>query len=345
MANFSNLTVTEKGRLLLADVQAGGEFDATRLVMGSGDIPVGKTALTMTSVVFPVISLNIDSKEKTPDGKVIFGGYYSNADVTEAFYFKEFALYARAIYRDEAGNITSTGDEMLYAYGNAGNTADLIPAYTTGAVVEKHLEMVSYVGSETKVNLTVESGVYVSMRTFETHASRHSKDGADPITPASIGAATTLAVQTAQNAASIAQDAIIEHMEDSSNPHNVTPSQIGAVKKSGDTVNGNLDIEGALAVKRSDNNRKARTIAYNNADKEIDIQNYADDSNYVGLRVATEAKGAGDAAKVVHMKGGKFTSFAILHTGNKDKIFTSGTEDLTAGSSPLGTGQLHFVYE
>ncbi len=188
MGNFSNLAITEKGRSLLADVQAGGELDATRLVMGSGDIPAGKTSATMTDVVYPVINIEISSKEKTPDGKVIFGGYYSNTAVTEDFRFKEFALYARAIYRDDAGAIIRTSDEVLYSYGNAGSSADLIPAYTTGAAVEKQLEMVSYVGNETNVNLTVESGIYVGMREFEVHAFRHSKDGADPITPAAIGA-------------------------------------------------------------------------------------------------------------------------------------------------------------
>lgn len=189
MADFSNLAITHKGRMLLADVQAGGVFDATRLVMGSGAVPVGKTPATMTDVVAPVISIDINSKEKTPDGKVIFGGYYSNKDVTEEFYFKEFALYARAIYLDADGDIIQTGDEVLYSYGNAGNTADLIPAYTTGTVVEKQLEMVSYVGSETEVNLTIESDIYTSKRDFDSHKSRHSKGGADAITPADIGAA------------------------------------------------------------------------------------------------------------------------------------------------------------
>lgn len=126
---------------------------------------------------------------------------------------------------------------------------------------------------------------------------------------------------------------------------NITPESIGAVKKSGDTVNGNLNVNGALAVERSDNARKARTVVHNNDQKEIDLQNYTDDSNYVGIRLATEAIGAGDVAKVVHMKGGSFTSYQILHTGNKEKIFTAGTTDLTAGVSPLATGALYFVYE
>ena len=126
---------------------------------------------------------------------------------------------------------------------------------------------------------------------------------------------------------------------------NITPENIGAVKKSGDTVNGNLNVNGALAVERTDSNRKARTVAHNNADKEVDFQNYGDDANYVSVRVETEAKGIGDAVKVTQMKDGQFSSFTLLHTGNKEKIFTFGAEDLTAGSTPLGNGQLHFTYE
>ncbi len=135
------------------------------------------------------------------------------------------------------------------------------------------------------------------------------------------------------------------HTTDLNNPHKVTAEQVGAVKKSGDTVNGNLNVNGALAVERSDNERKARTVVHNNDQKEIDLQNYTDDSNYAGIRLATEAMGAGDAAKLVHMKNGSFASFTLLHTGNKEKIFTAGTTDLTAGVSSLATGALYFVYE
>ncbi len=155
-------------------------------------------------------------------------------------------------------------------------------------------------------------------------------------------------IATAQNDIGMLQgDAQVfaAHTSNTNNPHGVTPTQIGAVKNTGDTVNGNLDVNGAFAVKRSDSNRTARTVAHNNADKEVDFQNYGDDSNYVSVRVATETKGVGDAVKVTQMKNGAYSEFTMLHTGNKEKIFTHGTEDLTAGSSPLGTGQLHFVYE
>ena len=139
---------------------------------------------------------------------------------------------------------------------------------------------------------------------------------------------------------------IIEYRFDGESEWHEYASVVGAVSKSGDTVNGDLKVKGALSVERSDTNRKARTIAYNNTDKEVDFQNYGDDANYVSLRVATEAKGLGDAMKITQMNGGQFSAFTILHTGNKEKIFTYGTEDIEAGTpSPYPNGTLHFVYE
>lgn len=146
------------------------------------------------------------------------------------------------------------------------------------------------------------------------HANKHAVGGDDVITPAMIGAATAEAAE-------------------------------GKVSKSGDTMTGDLVIDGALSVKRADSDRIARTVVHNNAAKEVDFQNYSSDSNYIALRMATEATHVGDAAKVVQMLNGSFAAFPLLHTGNKEKIFTFGTADLTAGSSPLGTGQLYFVYE
>ena len=167
MGNFSNNAITDVGRRLLADVQAGAVFIPTRIVVGSGEIPSGKTPATMTTVVTPVASLTINKKERTPDGKAIFGGVYTNQDITEAFYFRELALYAKAEYRDENGAVVQTVAECLYSYGNAGPTADYMPAYSTSTVVERQMDLVVYVGNNATVDLTVASGVYVTREEFD----------------------------------------------------------------------------------------------------------------------------------------------------------------------------------
>ena len=167
MANFQNNSITESGRLLLAEVQAGAVFIPTRIVLGSGTLPAWKEPTTMTDVVSPVKDLNINKKEKTPDGKVVFGGAYDNQGVTKPFYLRELALYARAEYRNEGGSVKKAVDEVLYSYGNAGATADYMPAYSTETVVEKQLDIVVYVGNSAKVELTIASGTAMTVEMGE----------------------------------------------------------------------------------------------------------------------------------------------------------------------------------
>lgn len=166
MGNFSNNAITDAGRHLLAEVQAGAVFIPTKIVIGSGEMPANITPATMSAVVNPVVNIAINKKERTPDGKAIFGGVYSNRDITTAFYFRELALYARAEYRDQNGVVTQTVPECLYSYGNAGNTADYMPAYSTNTVVERQMDLVVYVGNNTAVDLTIASGVYVTREEF-----------------------------------------------------------------------------------------------------------------------------------------------------------------------------------
>ena len=177
MAGFIINAITDRGRILLGDAQVGATLEATRIVMGSGHIPSGSTAASMTDVVSPVIELEINKKKRAGDGTVTFGGAFSNETITEAFYLREFALFARVQYADG-----TYSDEVLYSYGNAGSNADLIPAYSSSTVVEKQMDLVVWVGNETEVNLTVASGLY------NAHAEKHAADGEDPLTPSAIGA-------------------------------------------------------------------------------------------------------------------------------------------------------------
>lgn len=188
MGIFSNNSITDKGRLLLADVQAGALFTPTRIVIGAGSLPSTVTTQTIMDVIDPIKSLPINKKKRSNDGKCTFGGAYTNEDITEDFYFRELALYAKAVYRGEDGSIISEGDEILYSYGNAGNTADLMPAYSGSTVVEKQIDLVVWIGNNAKVDLTIESGLYVIHEDFDSHAARHAVGGEDPITPESIGA-------------------------------------------------------------------------------------------------------------------------------------------------------------
>ena len=177
MANFQNNAITESGIRLRSHVDMGAVFTATKIVIGSGYIPSGKTAKTMTDVVSPVKELDINKKERTPDGKVVFGGVYTNEDIATEFYFRELALYAKAVYPDG-----TEVDEVLYSYGNAAGDAELMAAYSTSTVVERQMDIVTFIGNEAQVDLTIQSGLYLA------HAAKHAAGGEDPVTCDMIGA-------------------------------------------------------------------------------------------------------------------------------------------------------------
>ena len=166
MASFTS-AITENGRLMLAHAQSGAVLIPTKIVMGSGNIPAGGSAAAMTAVVSPVIELAINKKDRTPDGKCVIGGVYSNADISNPFYFRELALYMRAEYRNVNGAVTESVPEVLYSYGNSGTTADYMPAYSTSTVVEKQIDLVVWVGNTATVDLTIESGMLVTREALD----------------------------------------------------------------------------------------------------------------------------------------------------------------------------------
>lgn len=189
MANFQISAITESGIQLKSHVDMGAVFTATKIVIGSGYIPTGKTAKTMTDVVSPVKELAINKKERFPDGKVVIGAVYTNEDVATEFYFRELALYAKAVYAD--GTEVA---EVLYCYCNAAANAELMAAYSTTTVAERQLDIVTIIGNEANVDLTIESGIAMTQehaaKMFPplVHAHQHATGGADPITPQAIGA-------------------------------------------------------------------------------------------------------------------------------------------------------------
>lgn len=159
MAEFINNDLTDRGRALLAGAQTGAIFQPVSIVLGSGYMPSGKTPASMTAMVSPFITLDINKVERTGDGNVIYGGSYTNADLTQDTYFRELGMFARLYYPD-----TDTySDTILYSYGNAGNTADLIPAYGPGQFVERQMNLVVYVGNEAEVSIEISSGMFIPM--------------------------------------------------------------------------------------------------------------------------------------------------------------------------------------
>jgi hypothetical protein len=358
VGNFSNNAITDVGKMMLADVQAGAVFTPTRIVIGSGSMTGGATAQGMTNVITPVVSIAINKKKRTPDGKCIFGGVYSNAQVTEAFYFRELALYAKAVYLNADGTVRSEGEETLYSYGNAGTTADYMPAYSSSTVVEKQIDLVTWVGNDTQVDLTVESGVYLT----QEQAVLNTKH----INPDTVGFASLLEYMASIYDRNIIVSGHISGFSDmpegvavlhgtinvvgnhlsifgyagtaiyyrgSNTPtawtskwqkvfdtgNAPTPAEVGAVNKSGDTMTGDLTIQKAIAALKLVTEKGAANF-FKNANATNDLGTTISDVTAEGITDRLILSAARTIVDKLRLVTSDGLTHYILHTGNKDLI-------------------------
>lgn len=113
---FTGITLTNKGAEMLAAAQNGALLEFTRVQIGQGSLASGATEEAATSLVSPVKFLPI-ADYKNKGANVIVTFQITNADVTVAFTFRELGLFAKG----------DDGIEHLYAYSNAGASAETVP--------------------------------------------------------------------------------------------------------------------------------------------------------------------------------------------------------------------------
>ena len=132
MAAFIRNDVTNLGENALALAITGEKLRFTRIVMGDGFIPDYTSIGDMTDVVAPVVVLPISGVKKSTNDTVVFTGIFHPDQTEVQFYYREVGLYAE----DPA-----TGEEILFAYGNCGNEAELIYPAGSSALVEKTISL------------------------------------------------------------------------------------------------------------------------------------------------------------------------------------------------------------
>jgi len=119
MANFDNMKLTNAGRAILAEsIATGTALNIESIVFGDGNMPGGQTPETMTAVVSPKKTVPINSKQFQGNGTVILRASLSSTGVTTGFSIREIGVMAR---------VGTTGALKLYAYGNAGASANFLP--------------------------------------------------------------------------------------------------------------------------------------------------------------------------------------------------------------------------
>ena len=158
MANTIDFILTNAASELISKVLSGKTLNFTRMAVGDGfsyDLTAAKGYATLVN---EVLSLDITKKETLTASSVRITSAFKNTDAEKEFYYREVGLYAQD---------PDTGEEILYAYGNRNDAAELITPTGTN-VVTKQLAFIISVGDSAKVTFNVNAGVYALQEDITT---------------------------------------------------------------------------------------------------------------------------------------------------------------------------------
>lgn len=161
MAAFINNDITAAGLLVLAKGVAGQQINYTKIVLGDGYLEEGQTPRSLTGVVSPKATIDITKCVVNGDGTVTVGGVFTNDQTNDGFYYRELGLYADDPDEDVG--------EVLYCYGNCGDLAEWIPPTGGATIVEKTIDIVTAIGTATKVTAYIPADAYATKEDYENY--------------------------------------------------------------------------------------------------------------------------------------------------------------------------------
>lgn len=152
MAAFPKMTLTNAGQALQTKVLAGATLTFTRIALGDGQLN-GQPIAPLTALISQKASVEVDSVRVVDNSTAQASGFFSNADITTGFWWRETGVFAQD---PDVG-------EVLYGYTNAGDAGDYIPT-VADTRVEKYIYCSIAVASATTVDITIPSSdTYIPM--------------------------------------------------------------------------------------------------------------------------------------------------------------------------------------
>lgn len=152
MAAFPKMTLTNAGQALQTKVLAGATLTFTRIALGDGQLN-GQPISPLTALISQKASVEVDSVRVVDNSTAQASGFFSNADITTGFWWRETGVFAQD---PDVG-------EILYGYTNAGDAGDYIPT-VADTRVEKYIYCSIAVASATTVDITIPSSdTYIPM--------------------------------------------------------------------------------------------------------------------------------------------------------------------------------------
>lgn len=153
---FEKVYITKQGALLAAKTLQGKKIEFDHAEIGSGTLT--GNAVDKTSLTTKVLECEISKVEITKDTQASVSFIFKNTDAKNAFYFREIGLFA--IDPD-------TKSKVLYAYANAGNTAEYINN-SIAEKIEKHIKINVVVDNASNVTITLDSSeIYVTEKQLQ----------------------------------------------------------------------------------------------------------------------------------------------------------------------------------
>lgn len=152
MAAFPKMTLTNAGQALQTKVLAGATLTFTRIALGDGQLD-GQPISPLTALISQKASVEVDSVRVVDNSTAQASGFFSNADITTGFWWRETGVFAQD---PDMG-------EILYGYTNAGDAGDYIPT-VADTRIEKYIYCSIAVASATTVDITIPSSdTYIPM--------------------------------------------------------------------------------------------------------------------------------------------------------------------------------------
>lgn len=152
MAAFPKMTLTNAGQALQTKVLAGATLTFTRIALGDGQLN-GQPIAPLTALISQKATVEADSVRVVNTTTAQVAGFFSNADISTGFWWRETGVFAQD---PDVG-------EILYGYTNAGDAGDYIPT-VADTRVEKYIYCSIAVASATTVDITIPSSdTYIPM--------------------------------------------------------------------------------------------------------------------------------------------------------------------------------------
>ena len=145
MAAFPKMTLTNAGQALQTKVLAGATLTFTRIALGDGQLN-GQPIVPLTALISQKATVEVDSVRVVNTSTAQVAGFFSNADISTGFWWRETGVFAQD---PDMG-------EILYGYTNAGDAGDYIPT-VADTRIEKYIYCSIAVASATTVDITIPS--------------------------------------------------------------------------------------------------------------------------------------------------------------------------------------------